>query len=59
MWDALIHCTHLKSHTDLSHISNLCIFFIAFKRMNDLILKIFFELPIILLERIKVVKEVK
>ncbi len=57
MWDALIQRTHLKSHTDLSHVFYLCIVAVIFKWMNYLMLEIFFKLEVTLLENIKVVVE--
>ncbi len=59
MWDTLIQRTHIKIHTDLSHISNLFMMIIFSKWINDIVLKILFELPILLLESIKIVEEVK
>ena len=49
MWDALVQGTHLKSHSDLLHVLNLCICRIGSKWMNHLMLKPLFELPIALL----------
>jgi len=57
MWDTLIQRTHIKSHTDLSHVFYLCIAVVTFIWMNYLMLEIFFKLEVILLERIKVVVE--
>jgi hypothetical protein len=57
MWDALIKRTHLKSHTDLSHVFYLCIPAVICKWMNYLMLKVLFKLEVALLERIKVVVE--
>ena len=57
MWDALIQRTHLKSHTDLIHALNGCIFVVIFIRMDHLVLMILFELVIVLLKRLEVVVE--
>ena len=57
MWDALIQRTHLKSHTDLSHVFYLCTIGVMLKWMNYLMHEIFFKLEVTLLECIKVVVE--
>jgi hypothetical protein len=57
MREALIQSTHLKSHSDLIHVCNLCIFVIILIRMNNLMLEILLKLPLTLLESIEVVEE--
>ena len=57
MWDALIHCTHLKSHTDLIHAFNRLIFGVFFIRVHHFVFIILFELVVILLKRVEVVIE--
>jgi len=54
MWDALIQGAHLQSHGDLLRV---CIFFMALDWVSDLMLKTLFELPVLLLQSIKVVVE--
>ncbi len=54
MWDALIQGAHLQSHNDLLRV---CIFFMALDWVSDLMLKTLFELPVLLLQSIKVVVE--
>ena len=54
MWDALIQGAHLQSHSDLLRD---CIFLQAVDWLSDLMLKTLFELPVLLLQSIKVVVE--
>jgi len=54
MWDALIQGAHLQSHSDLLRV---CIFLLGVDWVSDLMLKTLFELPVLLLQSIKVVVE--
>jgi hypothetical protein len=57
MWDSVKQSTDLKVCLDLFHLLNLCLFLVISKWMNYLMLIILFELPVTLLESIKVFKE--
>ena len=57
VWDAVIQCTHLKSHNDLIHALNCSIFIVILIRMDHLVIVILLELVIALLKRLEVVVE--